>query len=73
MLLSLPHQKKEVVLELTTAELSGEDGLDLLIEKLKPSFGKEGNDRVFELYSPFENLTRGNSFMSDYIQQVQTA
>ena len=71
-LLSLPHQKKEVVLELTTAELSGEDGLDLLIEKLKASFSREGSDRVFELYSPFENLTRGNSLMSNYIQKVQT-
>ena len=72
-LLSLPHQKKEVALELTTAELSGEDGLDLLIDKLKASFGKEGNDRAIELYSRFENLTRGNSLMSDYIQKFQTA
>ena len=57
-LYSLSGQKREVAKELNLQQLGSNNGVNLLMDKLKENFGKDSTDSSFEAYVQFEKLKR---------------
>ena len=61
-------EEREVALQLTPTQLSGEDGVTTLLDHLKTVFAK---DQVYEAYLQFEKISRGDLSMNDYILEFE--
>ena len=57
-LYSLSEQKREVAKELNLQQLGSNNGVNLLMDRMKENFGKDSTDSSFEAYVQFEELKR---------------
>ena len=64
--LSLECRNREVALQLTPTQLSGENGVTTLLDHLKTVFAKNETGQVFEAHLQFEKISRGDLTMNDY-------
>ena len=66
--LSLTGKSREAVLELTTTEISGENGVDKVLEKLDGLWKEDDTKQAFNAYESFEQFRRPAEMgVTDYL------
>lgn len=70
--LSMCGKPREMALEITIEELSGEDGVKKLLIKLDSFFERDKADRMYSAYTDFESCKKTeNIVMNDYIVEFE--
>ena len=66
--MSLTDRKREIAKEIPLSELNADDGVEKLLNKLRPLFGKNEADSTFEVFISFQELERKtDQSVNDYI------
>ena len=70
---SLTGRKREIAKEIPLSELNADDGVEKLLDKLRPLFGKNEVDSTFEVFISFQELERKtDQSVHDYILAFET-